>query len=174
MPEVEESYYDAAPEEKVAQPLSGVTRRDRTALLATNLVVFAVVQGGMLPKTIAAFGLEATELNRTALLILIHAALIYFAAAFSLYAWTDYRVWKLRVGFLKRKRQQPYADLLETNELEHTVQASLKDIEGIELLPPDKVLEIISKTAQESKARIEQLLNHAWSKHVTAFTVRMH
>ena len=54
MAQLDDSYYDATPELEVSQPLSEVTRRDRTALMIANVVLFAVVQAGMLPTKVSA------------------------------------------------------------------------------------------------------------------------
>lgn len=168
----DESYYDASPEERLAQTLSDVTRRDRTALLASNIVLFAAVQGGVLPTKLSAFGLESDQINTTAVMVLIHAIVVYFLVAFVLYAWTDLRVWKLRVAWLKRWREKPYREIRDGDGLQRTARRAV-EAQSEAPLTPELAAEISQEIAETLRREFEAISASAWAKHVRPFKVRL-
>ncbi|MGH9461301.1 MAG: hypothetical protein ACRD1X_08780, partial [Vicinamibacteria bacterium] len=65
-------------EADVVDALSSVTRKERTGLLAANVILFAATRAGLVPQEIQAFGIRATEFNTVALIALLYAIVVYF------------------------------------------------------------------------------------------------
>lgn len=78
---------------RLRDPLSDVTRRERTALLGASLLSLALVKAGLLPTEISALGLKLASSNHRALLLLLAAVVLYYLVAFLTYAASDYVAW---------------------------------------------------------------------------------
>jgi len=70
-------------------PLSKVTRQERSRLLLSALVSLAVSKGGILPKQISTLGVEFSLSNREAMLVLLAIVVGYFLLAFLIYGYYD-------------------------------------------------------------------------------------
>jgi hypothetical protein len=170
LPPSDESYYDAAPEAELAQSLSEVTRKDRAALMAANVILFAAVQGGMLPSKLEAWGLSNGAINRTAFFWLLYMIVGYFLCAFSVYAWADWKVWKLRIAFLDHKRHAPIAEARRFHDS--------ADAESL-FADPD----VQAQTVAEVQSRLDALgtkvakweawRERAWPRHIAPYRARM-
>jgi hypothetical protein len=55
----------------VVDPLSEVARKERTALMVSNLLLFAVVQVGIVPTKFSALGMESDNFNPAAVKFLV-------------------------------------------------------------------------------------------------------
>jgi hypothetical protein len=77
----------------LVDPFSVVTRAERRSLLVTNLILFAVVFGGLTPSRISALGIETTTFHRRLLVALLIGVAMYFLCAFLLYARADLQAW---------------------------------------------------------------------------------
>lgn len=98
-----------APNERdLADPLSAPTRAERKFLLVSNLILFAVVWGGIVPKEIVISGFKIAEINARALVLMLEAVAIYALAGFLMYSRADLSAWRLL------RRQQ--VEELETKE----------------------------------------------------------
>src|SRR5215208_7776204 len=75
-------------------PLTPVTRKERSYLLAVSMIGIAIVKTGLVPSKIATFGIELDKPNRTALLLLLGLVTLYFLAAFVIYAASDFLEWR--------------------------------------------------------------------------------
>jgi hypothetical protein len=81
-------------ERDIADPLSPVTRTERQWLLLSNVVLFAIVYGGLVPSKISAMGIEITKTNRRVLIGILEVVAIYFLTGFVLYAKADWQAWQ--------------------------------------------------------------------------------
>ena len=75
-------------------PLTEVTRRERTALLGLSMLGLALVAVPLIPEKFGVFGLEFTKLNQKNFLSIYALLLGYYVAAFSIYAFTDFVAWR--------------------------------------------------------------------------------
>ena len=90
-----------------ADPLSDLTRKQRTYLLATSILSVALVKTGITPTRISALGVEFQRTNQDAFLVILALVLAYFIAAFALYAVTDFAAWKRA---LHLEREEAFRD----------------------------------------------------------------
>ena len=74
-------------------PLSEITRTDLRVLLGASVVAVAIVRIPILPEKVSALGIEFSLKNQQTFLQLFALVLIYFLAAFLIYALTDYVAW---------------------------------------------------------------------------------
>lgn len=79
-----------AAEIAVRDPLSAITRKERTYLLGTSILAFAFVHAGLLPVKIAALGVEFSQTDQKALFRLVAIIVGYFLAAFLGYGVSDF------------------------------------------------------------------------------------
>lgn len=94
-------------EKELSDPLSIVTRRERTYLLLTNFALAAVVWGSLVPTKIEALGLTLARANVIALVFLLFGAELYLLLAFWIYARADLTSWRLcRSSFLEKSVAQ--------------------------------------------------------------------
>jgi len=87
----------------VVDPLTPVTRRERTGLLAANVLLFAAAQAGLIPKEIDAFGIKATAFDTSALFFLLFTSVGYYSLGFVIYSIADLRAWKTRMFDLRTR-----------------------------------------------------------------------
>lgn len=91
-------------------PLSEVTRKERRTLLGVSAIGILMVETGLVPTKISALGIEFSLAERAALLKALAAVVIYFLAAFFLYAGSDFLAWRLSlysaVSELRARRSQ--------------------------------------------------------------------
>jgi hypothetical protein len=84
------------PSRPLSDPLSDVTRKERTLLLAMSLATIVLVKVGLVPTKISALGIEFGSVDQRALLILFGLVTAYFLATFAVYAvadWAASRMW---------------------------------------------------------------------------------
>ena len=67
-------------------PLEPVTRKERLYLLAVSSVGLFVEYTGLVPTKISALGIEFPKTNQNALLYVLALIILYFLAAFVIYA----------------------------------------------------------------------------------------
>jgi hypothetical protein len=70
-------------------PLSDVTRQERSRLLLSTLVSLTVSKAGILPTRISTLGVEFSPTNRQAMLVLLAVVVGYFLLAFVIYGYYD-------------------------------------------------------------------------------------
>jgi hypothetical protein len=75
-------------------PLSEVTRKERTALLGFSMLGLALVAVPLVPEKFGIFGIEFTRLNQGNFLSLYALLILYYLAAFLIYGLTDYVAWR--------------------------------------------------------------------------------
>lgn len=81
------------PADFLGDPLNHVSRRERRNLLAASTIAILTVHAGLVPKQISTLGIELTNLDQRAFLILFSAVVIYFLVAFAIYSFADFLVW---------------------------------------------------------------------------------
>ena len=90
----------------VVDPLSGPARTERTGLLISNLVFFAIVHIGLVPQKIESMGLSVEkDLKPNRVYLLIWIVLMYYLVSFGLTVGAELRAWKSRLEALKERRQ---------------------------------------------------------------------
>jgi hypothetical protein len=78
----------------LVDPLSDVTRKERRMLLGLSMLGIFFVHAGILPTKINALGIELQATDQSAFLYLLSLCLVYFMAAFFIYATSDFIVWR--------------------------------------------------------------------------------
>jgi hypothetical protein len=168
-------------EREISDPLSSVARAERRGLMVMNVVLAAMVYGGVVPTEMDALGLKATQLNPMLLLILAYAVTAYFAVAFSIYAAADVRAW--RQDLLAQRDVQIERTMKEVEELGraklYQVMRKTASDEGW----PEEVIEKATERvieqqydAPDSDFRIQmrkKLLPRLWKRHVRPYERRM-
>jgi hypothetical protein len=77
----------------LGDPLSEITRKERRNLLVTSVVGIAIAKADLVPSKITAIGVEFSQTNQKALMVVIGCILLYFFLAFIFYAWSDSLLW---------------------------------------------------------------------------------
>jgi hypothetical protein len=77
----------------LGDPLSEVTRKERVYLLGTSIVGIAILKTRLVPSRITALGIELEEGNQEIFLSLLGLVVLYFLAAFVVYAASDFLAW---------------------------------------------------------------------------------
>lgn len=83
-----------APELKVRDPLSDVTRKERRSLLGISGIGLIIVNVGLLPAKINALGIEFDSPNKQTLLRFLALIILYYLIAFVIYAASDFITWR--------------------------------------------------------------------------------
>jgi len=91
------------PEE--AGPISEPTRKERRFLLATSIVLIAIILGGVQPTEISSLGIKFTPTNIVVLRALLFAVHFFVLVAFLIASLAERRLWNLRVAEAARKRE---------------------------------------------------------------------
>jgi hypothetical protein len=76
-------------------PLSKETRAERRTLLAASAIGIIIVKTGLVPSRISALGIEFNQTDQHSLLLATAAVILYFFAAFLIYAGSDLLLWRL-------------------------------------------------------------------------------
>jgi hypothetical protein len=74
-------------------PLSEVIRKERVYLLGTSIVGIAILKTGLIPTKITALGIEFRGADQAIFLSLLGLVVLYFLAAFVVYAISDFLAW---------------------------------------------------------------------------------
>lgn len=81
--------------ERLREPLNETTRKARRNLMGAALLGVVITKVGLVPEKISAFGVEFTSANQHALLILLIAAILYFAFSFVVYVYSELTAWQI-------------------------------------------------------------------------------
>ncbi|HHF3063140.1 hypothetical protein NB476_14275 [Vibrio sp. RM-44-3] len=81
--------------ERLKEPLTETTRKTRRNLLAAAVTGIVIVQVGLVPKKISAFGIEFSEANQESLLQLVSAVILFYAITFLVYVLSELTAWKI-------------------------------------------------------------------------------
>ena len=81
--------------ERLKEPLTETTRKTRRNLLAAAVTGIVIVQVGLVPKKISAFGIEFTQANQESLLQLVAAVIVFYAFTFSVYVLSELTAWNM-------------------------------------------------------------------------------
>jgi len=117
----------------LTDPLSEVTRKERRMLLGLSVLGIFFVKAGALPSKISTLGIDLETSDQNAFLYLMSAGLIYFIAAFFIYAMSDFIVWrsiveKEYIDWYKRymRERDNYPQDSHEAELDSEVQSAYK------------------------------------------------
>jgi len=80
---------------QLGDPLTEVTRKERKLLLSLSLLVLLIIEVGLFPTKIAAFGVEFKAENIESLFGLIGLVIIYLSIVFFIYSTIDVRKWRI-------------------------------------------------------------------------------
>ena len=75
-------------------PLSETTRKERTALLGLSMLGLALVAVPLVPEKFALLGIEFAKVQQGTFVRLYALVIVYYLAAFCIYAFTDYIAWR--------------------------------------------------------------------------------
>ena len=75
-------------------PLTEVTRKERRALLGVSMLGLALAKVPLIPTKLAALGIEFAEVSRQTFVHMYALIVLYYLAAFLLYAFTDLVAWR--------------------------------------------------------------------------------
>ncbi|ELY5146068.1 TPA: hypothetical protein RSW55_004289 [Vibrio vulnificus] len=81
--------------ERLKEPLTETTRKTRRNLLAAAVTGIVIVQVGLVPKKISAFGIEFSEANQESLLQLVSAVILFYAITFIVYVLSELTAWNI-------------------------------------------------------------------------------
>ena len=70
-------------------PLSRVTRQERTRLLLSSFVAVVIAKAGIIPTKIESIGVEFSSSNRASIVVLAGVVVAYFLLAFLIYGLFD-------------------------------------------------------------------------------------
>ncbi len=94
----------------LSDPLSEVTRKERRMLLAVSMIGVTLVEMELVPTKISALGIEFAKTNQESLLNILALIVIYFVAAFLIYASADFLAWR---KLIRRKTIDSVMDHVE-------------------------------------------------------------
>ena len=138
-------------------PLSEVTRKERKVLLGLSMVSLFFSQAGILPSKISALGIELKTTDQNTILYLMSAGLVYFIVAFSLYAMSDFMVWKKAINrdYLSQFRKMVINDYSQgpDNPIDCDVES-----EEARLYKKNKIWATLTKPVSKARAFFEFLL----------------
>jgi cold shock protein len=97
---------------RLRDPLTPVTRRERTYLLGTSAIAIVLVKVGLVPTKISALGIEFSSWDQQALVRVTTIAIAYFLVAFGIYAASDFFLWRIafdtaRAELAKERQSAP-------------------------------------------------------------------
>ncbi len=160
-------WLDEVAEADVVDPLGRVTRTERTALLASNVLLYLAVHAGLVPDQIDAFGITAREFNGSALLFVLRLVIAYFAVAFGVYAAADLKAWSARLESLQEKRRIEF-DRAYPFYAERLVEAVLKHRH----VPVDEREAKKQELHKEFGESRDTYIASTWRRYVQAYTWR--
>jgi hypothetical protein len=129
----------------VQDPLSETTRKERRTLLGLGVVITTIVLTGTVPTKIAAIGVEFSQTHQKSLFYILAAVDLYYILAFSLFAISDYIVWKIKLS-----------EALET-EIKATLATDTQD-HG-EKKENDRIIQLQSELATIKSNNLQSALN---------------
>jgi hypothetical protein len=102
----------------VRDPLSETTRKERRALLGVGIIIICILKTGMLPTKIEALGIEFSQTDQKYLFHILAAIVIYYLAAFLIYAFSDFITWRISYcSILQAEWSKPMPTLDEDKTL---------------------------------------------------------
>jgi hypothetical protein len=105
------------------EPLSELSRKERKMLLLMSVIAIAVSKAGLAPTKIVGFGIEFSNINRTAILALLFGAVLYFWVTFIYCALPDFYSWRLRYNKYRYDCENEHARLEEEYGPDYDVPA---------------------------------------------------
>lgn len=81
---------DDLEQNKIKDPLSPATREERKILLAVSAIGLAIDVLGLVPTKISSLGIDFSPGIHATTKLMISVIIVYFLAAFLIYAWHDY------------------------------------------------------------------------------------
>ncbi|HAT8558747.1 TPA: hypothetical protein I7221_22720 [Vibrio vulnificus] len=81
--------------ERLKEPLTETTRKTRRNLLAASVSGIVIVNVGLVPQKISAFGIEFTQGNQESLLQLISYVIVFYVITFLVYVLSELTAWNM-------------------------------------------------------------------------------
>ncbi len=150
-------------------------------MLLMNVVYFLAVHAKLVPREINAFGITAGVFRPEAVLFVLNMALLYFIAAFSMYAAADHAAWRAEMEQSKDAWEASFVAIFD-RVLKRNLEPSVKD--GLRqggLIPTDALIdEVISKlqlsqlndTRTATKEEAWKIYSHDYRRRA-AFEIRV-
>lgn len=79
-----------------ADPFGQLSRKERKLLLLMSVIAIAVSKAGLVPTKIVGFGIEFSNIDRSAILWLLVVGVLYSLITFLAYALSDFFSWQVR------------------------------------------------------------------------------
>jgi hypothetical protein len=136
-------------------PLSDVTRKERKFLVLFSGLSIAIVLTGLLPTKISALGVDFTEANQTAILLILIAVIVYYLFSFGSTLYYDYKNWQRNIN-------NEVADSVFNKLRDHSVsQRNLKStivnlIEGRQVEVEEKLLHGVLNVSENKKIVVDE------------------
>jgi hypothetical protein len=165
-----EQWIDQVTDVDVADPFSSNTRKERTSLLAANIVLFAVAQARLIPTEIDAFGIRASQFNGTALVTLLYLIILYLSLAFGIYAAADLRAWRTRLTILRDRKTRRGERSLD--QLRKDCREALMKKYG-DRLHPAEIAQLSDSSVDNVWSAVKSGLDSSWARFTRAYRVRM-
>lgn len=94
-------------------PLSEVTRKERVYLLGSSIAGIAIVKMELIPTRITTLGIEFDAVNQETFLFILGLVVLYFLAAFLVYAASDFLAWTEEYRAALEEIRRPQLDLFK-------------------------------------------------------------
>jgi hypothetical protein len=91
-------------------PLSAITRRERTALLGVSMLGVALVKVPLVPEKFSALGIEFAQVQQQTFVGLYALIVAFYLAAFLIYAATDFVAWQRQDAIMQNERAHELAE----------------------------------------------------------------
>lgn len=98
----------------LVDPLSDVTRRERTFLLTLSAILYAIAIGDLVPTKIQALGIELAPSRRVNILWMLAAIELFLLVAFLVYSGVDIEAWEADFrAYQREKAKAVMAEMIE-------------------------------------------------------------
>ena len=151
---------DPTPREiAVRDPLSEVTRNERRVLLGVSIIGIALVKTGLVPSKISALGIEFSQTDQKSFLLILALVALYFTAAFTVYAASDFIAWRLAFrGAVRAVYERKWQQDVERKRAKAAGQEWDDPKEFRRRLPTNRLLAYLSLPTMLIRATLEFLL----------------
>jgi hypothetical protein len=97
---------------RISDPLSPLTRKNRSWLLGISLLGVLFVQVGLIPETLSFFGTEFKQWDNTTLIVVAISVCIFYLISFIVSSMSDYYTYRMKIFSADTLDDQTYEELL--------------------------------------------------------------
>lgn len=103
-------------EVRVQDPLREITRKERKFLLFASIIGLTISKVGIVPETIAMFGITISDANQSSFLTIISLVISYFVVGFIIYGISDFITWRIEINKVRLDGSSPAEVVKEQSE----------------------------------------------------------